>query len=368
MLLAATLLVMVMMSYFGFRLKGFRLQNKAQWSDSGIGLNFRRYAIAYTKGFFSAADNGSESGLTIECAIAPGFSINSGFKFLLLVHDGRDERQLVLGQWRSSLIAMNGDDYSHRQRVPRIAVQMDDRVEKVQLLTLVSSSSGTVIYLDGRLVKRNNNLVLTYPDKPGSARLVVGNNLHGNGPWQGSIRGLAMYDHPLPDAIVLAHHQLWERDQSFDGFNVDAPQILYTFQQGKGRAVHNQMGQGPELLIPERMTDLAKKVLSWPRLDPSTMASLVNDVVTNLVGFIPLGVMLTATLSLLKGVRRSGVWGLVVVICLSFSLTIEIFQIWLPSRDSSSLDLILNTIGGGLGIVVFYFFRWFVNDGSAVQG
>jgi glycopeptide antibiotics resistance protein len=42
-----------------------------------------------------------------------------------------------------------------------------------------------------------------------------------------------------------------------------------------------------------------------------------------------------------------------VSVCLTVSLFIEVFQAWVPSRSSSSLDLMLNGFGGWLGTVTY---------------
>ena len=36
------------------------------------------------------------------------------FNFIFAIHNGSDRNQLLLGQWRSWIIAINGDDYDHR--------------------------------------------------------------------------------------------------------------------------------------------------------------------------------------------------------------------------------------------------------------
>lgn len=363
LLLLMTVIVMVMMSYFGFRLKGFRPKNHVQWSDSGVGLTFKRFAMIHTKSFFSSADRFSGNRLTIECAVEPEFSKYSGFRFLLLLHDGRDERQLVVGQWRSSLYIMNGDDYSYQRKLPRISVQLDDKAQRAQLVTIVSSASGTAVYLDGHLKKRKTALVLKLPDRVEQTRLVVGNNLRGNRPWTGKILGLALYDRVIEEEKVLKHFQTWYRGNNFNAFKPDAPQLLYAFDEGKGHTVYNRIGPGLDLMVPVRLKALKKNVLSWPKVSKSTLHNLIKDAVVNLLGFIPLGLVLAATLSRLQGVGGRTIWAVVLLSSFCFSLIIEMVQIFMPSRDSSILDLILNTFGGWLGVVLFNICRRWVGAG-----
>ena len=69
-------------------------------------------------------------------------------------------------------------------------------------------------------------------------------------------------------------------------------------------------------------------------------AIAVADWVINLVGFVPLGLLLTA---LGRRVSVACIW------CAALSLSIEIGQFFTMTRDSSGSDLFLNTLGGAIG-------------------
>jgi hypothetical protein len=195
---------------------------------------------------------------------------------------------------------------------------------------------------------------LRYPNKADPVRLMVGNSPSGNHPWAGAMYGLAFYDRYFDDAAVKRHYQIWHVGHDFNVFKGDGPRLLYAFDEGKGQVVHNKAGGGSDLTIPEHMMVLQKKVLSWPQLSSLTRASMVLDVAQNLVGFVPpLGFILMWLLSCIEGLSLGSRRLIVVLIAFVFSFSIEIAQVWIPSRDSSILDLILNTLGGYLGVVLF---------------
>jgi VanZ family protein len=75
----------------------------------------------------------------------------------------------------------------------------------------------------------------------------------------------------------------------------------------------------------------------------------VSDVAVNVLGFVPFGGLLVIYL------KNSRAWSnrkaIILAILLGFvvSLVIEVLQVFLPTRDSSLLDLINNTLGTGIG-------------------
>jgi hypothetical protein len=354
-LLVMTMLVMLVMLYFGIRMKGVSSGNNVRWSDSGVGLVFDRYAVAYTDGFFSSNSSGTACGLTIELAIEPIILKHSSFSFILLVHDGVDERQLVIGQWRSSLLVMNGSDYSNKRRVPKIYVPLGEGAP--QLISIVSNESGTRVFINGVLRITKGDLVLHFPKGGDRARLVVGNSLNGSNPWMGRFLGLAMNDHALADEIIQQHFNRWHSDKKFNGLQSDKPRLLYSFDEGQGGRVFNRAGNDLNLIIPSELEILDKEVLSWPHLGGIATPRMMEDVLINLIGFIPLGFLLIATLSRIKGVGVRAGMIVALLIAFSFSLCIEVAQVWIPTRDSSMLDLVLNTIGAGAGVLLFQWGR-----------
>ncbi len=79
----------------------------------------------------------------------------------------------------------------------------------------------------------------------------------------------------------------------------------------------------------------------------------IKDIIINLLGFIPFGFVLSATLSKLGGMfRKYGIF-LAVGVCFAVSLVIEVTQAWIPSRNSDLLDLVFNTSGGWIGAVIY---------------
>jgi glycopeptide antibiotics resistance protein len=88
-----------------------------------------------------------------------------------------------------------------------------------------------------------------------------------------------------------------------------------------------------------------------------------KDVGINVAGFIPLGFSFFAYFSSVRSIKRPGL----ATVALGFfvSFTIEVWQAFLPTRDSGMTDLITNTLGTAIGVLTFkYAAAWGALAGS----
>jgi hypothetical protein len=363
-LVSATLLMGLGMLYFGIRFKGYRPANNVKWLPSGQGLFFDRFGIAYTNDFFpSSSEAGGHGGLTIEIAFRSADVSRSSFHYLLCVYAGDDRRQLLIGQWSHWLIIMNGNDYDGKQGTGKVYVNLGQVASSLNLLTVISGEKGTDVYLNGARVKNNQRLRLFYPNRPDcKTRLILGNSIRGRSPWHGTISDLALYDVALSDSEMTAHWRQWAVGKGIAVAGTPVPKIRYQFDRpAKGR-VKNLASDAYPLNVPSDMTILRKEFLVWPEV--SELLALGRDMAINLLGFMPLGFMLCVVFSRCRGFVRRHNWWVTVGLAFAFSLSLEIAQAWIPSRDSSLLDLILNTVGAGLGAGGVSGIGWWIVDGS----
>lgn len=79
----------------------------------------------------------------------------------------------------------------------------------------------------------------------------------------------------------------------------------------------------------------------------------IEDLVLNVLGYMPLGFILVSALrrSVMRATRSVWLVATITVIAALFSLTLETIQHFLPSRVSSNVDLGCNTLGALLGAV-----------------
>jgi hypothetical protein len=339
--------------FFGLRPKGFKNSNNVKWISDQSGIRFGQYGLAYTDPIkeLSQESGSGGDGFSIEIALKP-LNIEQGFSLILALHAGKDSDQLLVGQWQSSIIAMNGDDYAHKRKTKTIAVNVASQSQTIIFITITTGKEGTKAYINGHLINTQKDLGLKIPDD-GNARLLAGNSVYGRHSWKGCIYGLAFYKYDLPAQVVDLHFDGWIKNQNFSFAGEYNPFLLYLFDERSGERVLDHSGGGHDLKIPPKIPILDRKFLSseWDQLDFDLKS--FQDVFINLVGFIPLGFMLAATFIKAGPIFERNNILITVILCFTVSLTIEIVQAWIPSRSSDSLDLMLNTLGGFFGAMIY---------------
>jgi VanZ family protein len=351
-LLMGTFAMLGLIFFFGLRFEGFAFTNNVTWSASGNGLRFGPSGMAYAEVTLPSCREGAECPFTIEMALRPDMREDGRFKIILLLHGGDDAGQLLIGQWRTSLVVMNGDDYDGRQGMPRTGIRNAFSEPRQILVAVTSGPQGTALFLDGKKVRHHRSLQLAHPAAGRPARLIVGNSGYARHSWAGEVMGVALYDRALDAKRIKAHAKIWTQEGAFTPFLKDDPTALYAFTERGGTETRELAGKNPPLAIPPVLKPLQREILAAPH-SPRADRTYIEDVLVNLAGFVPLGFLVGAVVT--NNGNRSRRWGFVVtvLICFTVSLSIEIAQAWIPSRSSELTDLVLNVAGGGLGY-------WFV--------
>jgi len=358
-LLLLTVAMLLLILYSGLHFKGASIANEVTWLDDRDGIRFDRNGIVYAKNVSLPVRRNAANAhaLTIALALKPLAENNDGhFRLLLLLHGGDDAEQLIVGQWRSWLVIMNGDDYDAKRRRARISV---DTLAPPQehFVTITSGDNGTAVFIDGQRVKSNRDLHLRIPRAGKKIALVLGNSIYGRHPWAGEIYGLAYYDYVRSATDIGQDFQSWDREHSFAFARPLDPAGLYVFDEGQGPRVVDHAKGKQDLTIPAQMTILTKEVLAPAFGNTEYNLSLVQDMVINITGFIPMGFLLSTLLWHMHGRPVARRLLIAMLVCGVISLTIEIAQAWIPSRSSQMLDFILNTLGAGAGVILHGAYR-----------
>jgi len=353
LLVGLAIAILLGVLFFGLRPKGIAATNGANWISERPGIRFNKKGIAYTDPFVESIEEGISdlNGFSIIIAFKPESFHEEGFNFILSIHNGKNCDQLLVGQWRSHIIIMNGDDYPYKRKTHRITANIFFPTPRITFLTVSTCKEGTKVYIGSQLAKTNSDLILKIP-KGDKTRLILGNSVYGKHSWNGEIYGLAFYDYPLNANETVFHTKRWHKDQNLSFTEKNKPAVLYLFDEKRGKRAFDH-GEGKlHLEIPPRMHALEKIILSPPWIGLKLNRNCFIDIILNIIGFIPLGFVLSATLIEINGTSKKRVVLMTVALCFIISLTIEIVQAWVPFRFSSMLDLMSNTSGSLIGALI----------------
>ncbi len=353
-LIGLSIAILLIILILGLRPKGFYFSNNVHWITDQFGIRFHRYGIAYTDPLseWIKDDMLKQNRFSMEIALKPASTRKEGFNFILAIHSGEDSDQLLIGQWGSWIIIMNGDDYDHKRKTKRISVNVASMPPVTRFITVTTGKEGTKVYLEGRLVSTKQDLTLKIPSG-GKSRLLLGNSIYGRHSWRGDIYGLAFYDRNLSNLDASLHYNRWFEDKNFSFAKSYKPLLLYCFNQQRGSKVLDDSGGNHHLEISKRMQVLKREMLSSPCHGTKFDRSFLQDIIINFIGFMPFGFVLAVTLIKVGGSFQKHYVLFTIVLCFIVSLVIETAQSWMPSRSSQIIDLILNTSGAIIGVIIW---------------
>jgi len=322
--------------------------NQVTWSAGSNGLRFGRHGTILSLGKFEAPNVPADAPCSIEIWFEPGLTSASGTLFSF--YTPGNPRVFSLNQALSDLAlrstVRNGP---FRSQTTRLYVRNIFHRGKPVFVTVTSKGGHTSIYVDGALARTGPLFPLSSQDFSG--KLIIANFPRIDNSWTGVLRGLAFYDEEISPAQVLHHYETWVEQGRPDISENDRAVAVYLFDERAGRVIHNQVFLGTDLYIPEHFLVLDQVFLRpfWETFHASW--SYWDDVLVNIAGFIPFGFLFCAYLSL-AGRSKRPAW-ITILLGFTVSFTIEALQVFLPTRDSDTTDIITNILGTCLGVWLY---------------
>ena len=325
-----------------------RPKNEVSWSSNNRGLSFGKYGSIVSAAPFKARSPQADGSCSIEIWLQPWRVKTSGTILAFYWPENRTV-PFALRQSLGDLVLLRRNDDPSRHG-KRIRLYVDDVFSHQQpvFVTISSGPSGTRVYVDGTLVKTTPSFRFSSPDLTG--QLVIGNAPATTDNWSGELKGLAVYDRGLTADDVSQHYESWKTGKKATLAGSEGAVGLYLFHEGNGSVVHNEVDPVTDLHVPPRFFVLDEQFLErpWDEFRPDW--NYWKDVGINVGGFVPLGFFFYAYLALIHRSEHSAA----VTIAFGFvvSVTIEVLQAFLPTRDSGMTDLITNTLGTAFGVMV----------------
>lgn len=322
-------------------------RNEVSWLSEGSGLLFGKHGSIVSASQFKARVARGDKSCSLEIWLEPS-RIDSGGMILAFYWPESRIVPFALRQFRTGLV-LEPESHGHSPENGEIYVGDVFSGLKPAFVTITSGEAGTATYIDGTLVKRAPNFAISSRELTG--QFVVGNSPTTPYSWSGRLKGLAIYNRELSVAEVSRSFLNWEKGGRLDSATSEGVFARYLFDEGKGNVVRNQVDTATDLLIPERFFVLHEWFLErpWDEFRPGWR--YLKNVAVNVVGFIPLGFFFYAYFSQARKAEHPA--SLTIALGFAISLTIEVLQAFLPTRDSGMTDLITNTFGTAVGVMAF---------------
>jgi len=335
-------------------------KNDVTWLNQKSGILFGKHGSIVSSGSFKARASQGDNSCSLEIWLKPS-RVDSGGMILAYYRPENRVVPFALRQYRGGLVVERNFE-SRFEGKAEIYVGGVFSIQKSVFVTITSGAAGTAAYVDGTLVKKVPYFTFSNQDLTG--QFVVGNPPSKTYNWSGQLKGLAVYDRELSPAEVSQHFLDWTNFGQPTSAQSESVVARYLFNEENGNVVHNQIDSATDLLIPERFFVLHELFLERPWDEFRPTRSYWKNFGINIVGFIPLGFLFYAYFSQL---RKSGYpAGLTIALGFVVSLTIEVLQSLLPTRDSGMTDLFTNTFGTALGAVLCVWstrYNWFARAG-----
>jgi VanZ family protein len=323
-------------------------ENTVSWLPNRNGLRFGDHGTVFSSRSLPAMYPQDSPEGSLEIWLQPHRIWDSGT--FLAFYRSRNRFQFSLRQSQADLLVRTdtGDGYSGAKTAD---FYVDDVFLKGQpvFITVTSGKQEVCVYTDGVLVARQRGFPLSARKFTGG--LVLADSIGQPDNWSGQLLGLAIYHVQLTAEQVFQNYAFWRQNSQPKLVDYEHPVALYLFDERVGRVVRDKASSGIELFIPEKYQVLHKIVLEpvWNEFQMSR--SYWSAALKNVVGFIPFGFCFYTYLATVRPVRRLTL--ITVAVGATVSLTIEILQVFLPTRDSGTTDLITNTLGTWVGVASY---------------
>jgi hypothetical protein len=323
--------------------------NEVSWLGTHDGLRFGKYGTVISSGLFQVPSPGDNSETSLEIWLQPKKSSGGG-TFLAFYQPG-NLFQFELSQSLTDLLIETGVQHDrHHARTARLYVSELFRGKpRPVFITIASGANGASIYIDGVLTVAAPKFPLSAGDLTG--RLILGDSPGQPDSWSGQLLGLAIYHRQLTAAQVVHDLATWKQTGRPEIAGDERNIALYLFDEHAGNVIRDKARSGVDLDIPERYNVMDKMFLEPFWTEFSMSSGYWEGNLKNIVGFIPFGFCFYAYLLGVLPVKRAAL--VTVALGTAVSLTIEILQAFLPTRDSGTTDLITNTLGSWIGVASY---------------
>jgi len=318
--------------------------NRVSWLVDAKGIEFKRDGVVISDKPLMAKSSDASQPCSLELLLRPA---GMQFKKTILSFYVRNSREQFRLNQAGKALGISGKFVDPRREPKILELVVHDIFVQGEpvLITITSSSQGTIIYKNGRQAQAFSQVRISLKDVSG--QIVLGTSPVYYNPWEGDVHGLALYATELTQEEVLRDYVNWTSAGEPNFSDLNGVIAYYAFVEGMGRKVHNAVIAGPDLRIPRIFRVPYKPILETPIQEFKWSESYGRSVLVNIAMFVPVGYLLCAYWRLGQSPRRPVLRAILGAGLLS--LIIEVLQAYIPFRFSGMTDILTNTLGASLG-------------------
>lgn len=321
-------------------------RNGVTWLPGISGLKFQEPALVISNGPLKPVEAGGSESYSLELLLRPAST--RSVHTILAFYTSTGPRQFMVRQWRDGLLVThNAAVESDKSRTIKFDIDHAFHPGKLVLVTISSGAHGTMVYMDGQPVQSFPGFRISRSELSGE--IVLGTSPVNYLPWSGQLCGLAIYSKELTPADAMLHYEQWT-DPSGRTPDLSGAIARYSFVEAGGHQIHNEVGSEPDLDIPSTFSVPHKRLLQSAPSEFKADWKYVYDVLTNIAGFVPLGLIVCACFASTTGHWKAML--MTTATCGILSFVIEVLQYYIPRRGSGTTDIITNTLGAALGAML----------------
>jgi len=323
-------------------------RNEVSWLHDEDGLRLCRYGTILSVAQFPNEAGAENEPFSLEFWMVPWRDEGSTVMFAFYVWENAE--QFVVRQDGVDVsISHTTRQREEKDPHPLVAGQVIAPNQRT-LVTVTAGPKQTTLYVNGQAQSTSQSFGLSRKNLKGE--FVIGTSPVESEPWCGVLRGIAIYKNELTAQEVASHYKTWLSNREEGRIDKRSIIALYLFRERSGTLVRNEIQPGVDLRIPNHYTIRRRNVLLPPWKEFRTEWTYVRGLILNVLGFIPLGLILYPYFLVALGSKRP--WLMSYVTGTVLSLIIEILQSFLPMRGSGWTDVITNSVGTALGASMCY--------------
>jgi hypothetical protein len=343
----------------------FSRENNVRWIKNGNGIEFPQKGLLITKeapkDLFEKLTTGS--GMTIEIWIESDIIYQQGPARIISYSIDPYLRNFTLGQSEDGLILRLRTTHSDLNGLyQQLELNNVFMANKIHHVAATYDFKQRCVFVDGNLALSSDRLRGDFSNWDPSYKLIIGNEASGNRPWLGKIYYAAIYNRALTGQEIfhnyLAGYEGTSASIKSSEIGDYSPVVTYFFDETVGDTVYdrNRDSNHVDLNMPKKLPRGRRGIMMISLTDNFEDISSINNILSNILGFFPLGFLFCAYLKACghNAVRTTF---LVLTVALIISFGFEYLHFYLPKQHSSAVEVFLKVSGTFFGMEAFFILR-----------